>query len=363
MSKDLVEVDFAIIGAGIIGLSIARELHKKFPQAQITVFEQESYVGDHTSGRNSGVLHAGIYYPHLSLKHTLCLEGNEMWDSLGKELDIPVVRCGKWIVARNREEIPSLETIHNNALRNQVPGFREATSTEVEKLKDIIFVEKALFSSRTGFLDQSQALTSFKNWLEQKQIPVLMKHQVLGLDRSGHDYILDLKDFRVKTPVVLNCAGLFAIHLRKQLGLTDLQDYWVKGYYVKSRQKTVCQQLIYPVPLKNLKGLGVHLTLDADGAMKFGPNTVDVTEISYSLDEEVKQQMLPSIQGFFKTVDPDQLYVDYAGIRPKLKDNAGNLVSDFKIQQPFPGYWELLGIESPGFTAAPAIAKHILQRI
>lgn len=363
MSKEIVSIDFAIIGAGIVGLMLARSLVTKFPNAHIAVFEQSEYLGDHTSGRNSGVLHAGIYYPHQSLKHVLCLRGNELWDDLCKELQIQFQRCGKYIIAKNHEEEEEIEKIYSNALQNQVPSIRRTTREELKNLNSIVFAHSGLYSPRTGIINQAEALYCLKDWLIRRGVSILTRAPINHIEREGDSFLLDSLEYKVRTSLAINCAGLHGVDIRRSLDLVDLKDYWVKGYYLKSRQPKISNHLIYPVPLKNLKGLGVHLTLDLDNSMKFGPNTEDVTSINYSLNDSVLEEMLPYITSLFKTIKPEDLYVDYSGIRPKLKDLNENLVKDFVIHNPIDGYWEFLGIESPGFTAAPAIAEYFIQKI
>lgn len=363
-NREIVNLDFCIIGAGIVGLSICHLLQKKYPTMSMALIEKEKYLGEHTSGRNSGVLHAGLYYAHNSLKHRLCIEGNEVWDSWAKELEIPIKRCGKWILASNDNEAEALQEVFAIATQNQVPGIRMGKQSEINELKEICFVHSGFYSPRTGIIDQSTALTKLRDSLQTKDIPVIMETEVNNVaHQNSHYFDLECADFNIHTRVLINAAGLSAVKLRKLMGLNDLNDYWVKGAYLKSNQSAITKNLIYPVPLKNLKGLGVHLTLDFQNQMKFGPNAFDVETLDYSTEGLNKLEMLSAVKKLFKTIDCNKLEWDYSGIRPKLKNSNGELVKDFIIQTPINNYWEFLGIESPGFTAAPALANFLLNKL
>lgn len=349
------KIDVAIIGGGIVGLSIAYQLLKKNQNQTLVLFEKEKYLGEHTTGRNSGVLHAGLYYETNSLKHRLCLQGNYAWESIAKELNIPFSYCGKYIVAK-KSESEEFENLFTKAKLNSVSGIRRAKAEEVKTLQAKINCDQALFSPRSGILDVSTAINRLKDKIESLGGIILPFNPILNLEKTNQGYLLETVQDKVLAQKVYNCAGLFAIDLRKKLGLTDYENDWVKGHYLKTNQKNEFKTLIYPVPPKDLKGLGVHLTIDFQDQMKFGPDTLDTEKIDYSISLDIKNKMLPTIESLFKTIDLSKLYVDYAGIRPKIK-KAGQLVTDFVIQEPLENYIEYLGIESPGITAALAIEK------
>lgn len=346
------KIDVGIIGAGIVGLNIAKNLIDKNHNLTIFLFEKEQYLGEHTSGRNSGVLHAGIYYETRSLKHKLCIEGNIKWRELARKLNIPINICGKFIVAKNGQD-EELEKIYTKAKSNNVKNIRYASVDEIKNLQNNLNITNAIFSPDTGIIDVSIALKNLKHYLETKNVHVLFKHEVTEIhkDSQNNGFILNTGGENIWCQKLYNCAGLFGVDLRKKLGLFELENYYVKGNYLKTNQKSMFENLIYPIPEKNLKGLGVHLTLDMQNQMKFGPNTEDIQDINYNINEIVFNDMKVSIGNLFKTINLNQLYVDYSGIRPKIKHNR-EIYIDFWIKSPHPNYIEYLGIESPGLTAS-----------
>lgn len=346
------KIDVAIIGGGIVGLSIAYQLLKKNQNQTLVLFEKEKYLGEHTTGRNSGVLHAGLYYETNSLKHRLCLQGNYLWEEWAKELNIPISYCGKFIVAKKNES-DEFEKLFHQAKLNSVPGIRRAKAEEVKTLQAKINCDQALFSPRSGILDVSTTINRLRDKIESLGGIILPFNPILNLEKTNQGYLLETVQDKILAQKVYNCAGLYAVDLRKKLGLNDIENFWVKGHYLKTNQKNEFKTLIYPVPPKDLKGLGVHLTIDFQDQMKFGPDTLDTDKIDYTVASEIKLKMIPAIESLFKTIDVSKLYVDYAGIRPKIK-KVGQLVTDYNISSPFENYIEYLGIESPGLTSAPA---------
>jgi L-2-hydroxyglutarate oxidase LhgO len=357
------KIDVAIMGGGIVGLMTAREILVRYPEWTICVFDKEMYLGEHSSGRNSGVLHAGLYYDYGSLKHRLCMEGNQLWDDLAQELNVPMKRCGKFIVAREESEKETLEQIFEKAKKNEVPLFRKCSEDEKNDLNQYVYCWDALYSGRTGIIDQTEALAALKNDITARGGIILLSHEVNSLLFTGQSYQLGFTNqLQVESQYLFNAAGLGGIELRKMLQLEELENYFVKGTYIKNSQKNPFQQLIYPVPEKGLLGLGIHLTIDMAGEMKFGPNTQEISTPSYAPDLEQLDQMKSGVRRFFKTLEVEKLGVDYCGIRSKIK-LKGLLYTDFWIQSPIKNYVEFLGIESPGFTSSPAIAKHGLRLV
>lgn len=356
-----IEIDVAIVGGGIIGFWNTLEILKRNPSLSIAVFEKETYFGDHTTGRNSEVLHAGIYYETGSLKHLHCLEGNKRWRDFVKKYELPFLDSGKYIIATTNQK-DDLEKIYEKSLENSVPGIRYANQNEVEQLSDYLNVEEALYSPTSGVLDVSSSLKKLREMIESLGGIILRKTQIEIDHFADYSFQLRSKDYTFHSRYLLNCAGLNAVGFRKNLSLSDFTDYYVKGNYLTLSSKYPAKNLIYPIPPAHGLGLGVHLTLDASGGVKFGPNTEEVTEIDYSVNVNLIDLLFPDIKKIFKTVEKDQLYLGYSGIRPKVKKN-NELKKDFIVQgssqHGIPGYIEFLGIESPGLTAAPSLAYMI----
>lgn len=357
----MTDLKIAIIGAGIIGLQVARELIER-GETDFAIFEKNIFPGEHSSSRNSGVLHAGIYYPKDSLKQKLCVEGNFLWGEVAKNYGIPLERSGKFIVSTSSVEDEELQQIYHFVEEKKVPGVRRATEKEIAKLRDFVEVSNAFFSETTGVVSVSEVINRLKNLLFQKNIPLLLSQGVADISQEGNGYKLKVGDDLITTEKVINCAGLEAIDIRKMLGLDNYENFWVKGRYLKLNKPYYTESLIYPLPKKNLKGLGVHTSFEFDKIVRFGPDTEDVSTIDYSVDSQIIDEMYPEIKKIFKDIQKEDLSVDYAGIRSKIKKTeTGEPYTDFVLDSPVPNYFECLGIESPGLTASPAIAKKIVS--
>jgi L-2-hydroxyglutarate oxidase LhgO len=198
--------------------------------------------------------------------------------------------------------------------------------------------------------------------LESMDVPIFFQSKVEGLRtiKSGFRFVVGHD--MVQSHYFVNAGGLYSIDLRKQLDLMDLENYWVKGNYVYTNKKINYPALIYPVPLKKLKGLGTHITLDFDGKIKFGPDTEDTSQIDYSQNTSVLDTMHTKINHYFKNIDRTDLHLDYSGIRSKILHN-NNLYSDFWVKQSLSGYFEFCGIDSPGLTSAPAIGEWLSENL
>lgn len=356
-------IDFTIIGGGVLGLFLATELKERFPDKEVIVLEQEPFCGDHTSGRNSGVIHSGIYYPTDSKKHLFCLQGNQMWEAIAKKLNVELNRCGKFIFATKEQE-NELQELHQRALANKVPA-RFVSPEELAQIQEFVFADNALFVSSTGIVDTSSVVKALEYECEKKEAYILRNHKVTSITKTENGFEVSAGEEKIQTTHLFNCAGLFAIDVRKMLGKTDLENQYVRGTYFKTYQKYFKDSLLYPVPQKNLKGLGVHTTFDQD-TLRFGPDTEDIQEVSYQLSTQNLEKMKSEIPKVFKGIELEKVSPDYCGIRPKILHN-GKLHTDFWIQTDketeIPGYHELCGIESPGLTSAPAIAKHLVDTL
>ena len=365
MTSSANKIDVAIIGGGIVGLWSAYTLLKKFPNQFVVVFEAEAYLGEHSTGRNSEVLHSGLYYPTNSLKHLCSLEGNELWRNYIQEKNLPFIDCGK-VVAATRHQLEKLEILFKQGLENKVAGLRRLEREEVKSLQDKLHLEDGFFISSSGVLNVSESLKSLRFDIEAMGGVVLTKNKVQVMSRSSEGFVLEVNGDIIETKKLVNAAGLFAVDFRKQLGLDDFGNYYVKGNYLKLRKKLDMQHLLYPIPPANGLGLGVHLTMDTAGEQKFGPDTEVVEEIDYSLKESVKEKMMHAIHEVFKNINESDLQLGYSGIRPKVRKN-GQLVTDFVFntqkEHEIKGYFEFLGIESPGVTAAPSLAHKLCEAI
>lgn len=361
---DDLKINAVIIGGGIVGLATALELKKAYKDWDIAILESAEYLGDQSTGRNSGVLHAGLYYPTSSQKHLLCLEGIDLWKKdYCPTLNITYQECGKILFSKDKNEEEGLYSIWENAKKNGVSRLKWVSDEKLNEVNSFVRATTAFFSPNTGILDVTGAVRAISNKFEELGGIISKNCEVKMILREHNSYKIQTDDYTIESEIVINCAGLKSTTLRKHLGLNDIDSVYVKGNYVSTSQKLNHPHLFYPVPPKDLKGLGVHSTLDLDGKIKFGPNTEDIDQIDYSDSGSALEMMKPEILKNFKNVDSERLYWDYSGIRSKIKNKgSGKLETDFWIKSPIHGYIECLGIESPGLTSAPAIARMIISK-
>ena len=353
------KIPFTVIGSGIVGVLTALKLRELYPDQDIALLDKAPYPGHHSTTRNSGVLHAGIYYPTGSLKHKLCREGHAEWKRMSASLNIPLELCGKYIIATEQDELAVLESYQQRALANGVPGIRKMTVEERDELSPYTNALDGFFSPETGILDISAGIGILYSEAQKKGIHCLLNTEVKSVS-SGLLVETDSDSF--STDHLINCAGLGAVDIRKHLGLMDIENEFVKGNYLKLNKPYYNKRLIYPVPLKNLTGLGVHTSFHMDKIVRFGPNTEKVQVLDYKNSDENLDLLWTDIRKKFKGIGREDLSLDYSGIRTKITRN-GKLYPDFLIQSPIKGYYECLGIESPGLTAAPAIANFLARLI
>lgn len=354
-------IPFVIIGGGVVGLLIAKELNKLFPDKEIVLFEKGPFFGEHCTHRNSGVLHAGLYYPRESLKRGLCIEGLKIWTA---EYSQFVNNCGKYLIATNTKEEVELDKLFQNAIDNGVKELTWCGAEELSSLQEFINVTKAFFSKSTSILNIGDTLKEIEVSLQKENIYLFKNQAVENIEFHSNKFMIKTNLEDISSDFVINTAGLGAVDLRKKLGLKDFENEFVKGNYLKLKKRYFNESLLYPVPLPGLKGLGIHTSFGEDGAIRFGPNTEDVSKVDYDLSENLVSNMSKDILKVFKGIEETDLEVDYCGIRPKIKRN-GKLFTDFYIsngeEYGIKNYIECLGIESPGLTSSPAIARRVSE--
>jgi L-2-hydroxyglutarate oxidase LhgO len=359
----LLEVPYIVVGGGVLGLQISTMIAKKFPQDDVFLLEKEKYFNEHSSSRNSGVLHSGIYYPTNSKKHILCIEGNEIWHNWCRQNNIRVNNCGKYIVASTESELPRLDEIFLQGEKNQVSGQRFASGDECNDLSKYLNVVKAIFVSSTSVLDTSSALKEIENNAFKSGVHLMKEHLVSDIIKVDGGFQVSVNGENYQCKNLINCAGLGAIKFREMLGLTNLENYFVKGHYLKTIQKFYQDSLVYPIPSEGLIGLGVHTSFDFDNVIRFGPDNLELSgDLRYGFENIDRASMELAIEKTFPKIDLNQLAEDYSGIRSKIKLD-GKLFSDFWIQdykdESLRGYIELCGIDSPGLTSSWAITNYV----
>ena len=362
------EFNVTIIGAGIIGLAVASEI------AQITenvfVFEKNRTFGLETSSRNSEVIHAGIYYPEDSLKAKFCIEGKDLLYKLCERHGVAYKKLGKLILATNETEVIELENIYRQGKKNGVMDLVTLSRKDIKKLEPNVEGIAALLSPSTGILDSYSLLKVFYGQARENGAEFIFNTEVVGIERTGTKYEVQIKDrdgiSKFVTRVLINAAGLNSDRIAQFAGL-DVAEAGYKLHYCKgeyfslsSKYRHLASRLIYPPPEQ--AGMGIHVTPTLDGRMLLGPNSRYVKTIDYSVDEAQKPVFYKSIKRFIPSIELNDLEPESAGVRPKLQspgESFRDFVIDHEEKSGFPGLINLIGIESPGLTASPAIARHV----
>lgn len=360
-------VEIIVIGAGVIGLSIAAELSKT--RTEIFVVEKNASFGQETSSRNSEVIHAGIYYPKDSLKQITCIEGRALLYEYCARHAIPHKRIGKLIVAVNEQELKELETLYTCAKENGVDDMRLLSKKETARLEPHVNAEAALYSPSTGILDTHAFMRKLALQFESAGGTFAYNTLVTGIDVSGCGFTLTTQDargnaFTFRSSIVINCAGLQSDCVAAMTGL-NRSEYalkFCKGDYFRVAHSKAhrIHRLVYPVPRAHGAGLGIHATLDMAGSLRLGPDDEYVKNIDYTIDERKREPFYENVKTFLPFIELTDLSPDTSGIRPKLQGPGENF-RDFIIKEEsdngIPGLINLIGIESPGLTASLAIAK------
>jgi len=353
--------DIIIIGAGIVGLSIATALSQK--GRSIIVIEKENSFGQHASSRNSEIIHSGIYYKKDSLKAKLCVEGRELLYQFCREHNIPHRQCGKLIVATNDKEVLELEKLFANG--SMLGG------EDIKKIEPTIDAIAAIHSPLTGIVDTHQLMKRLQNIAENRGVIFAYGCEAIGIKRNNDFYGIrvadsDGEELMLHTKTLINSAGLYSEKIAQMVGIDTVKDnyrlYYSKGEYfrVSNTKPGVLNHLIYPTPEK--ASLGIHTVMDLGGGLKLGPNAYYTDKIDYDIDSSNRELFYKSAKWFLPFLELENLTPDMAGIRAKLQA-PGEKERDFVIshedKKGLPGFINLIGIESPGLTASLAIAKHV----
>ena len=364
------DASITIVGAGVIGLAIAAEL-SKFNE-NIFVLEKHSKFGQETSSRNSEVIHTGIYYPTNSLKARLCVEGNKLLYNFCKEHDINHLKCGKLVVATNKEEEAVLQNILNQSRINGVIDGVLMTKEEANMLEPEIFCTKAIHFPSTGIIDTHGLMKKLESNAAINGVSFAYNSEVTKIERVEGGYAITVKEkndqFNFTSEYIINAAGLYADKIAFLAGTynpTYKIHYWKGEYFAVCNGKNKkINRLIYPVPQTNAVGLGVHATIDLNNGMKLGPDATYLSsrEIEYSIDKNKQAAFLQAARKYLPFLELEDLHPDQAGIRPKLQ-RPGDPVRDFIIKKEteagHPNFINLIGIESPGLTSCLTIGQMI----
>lgn len=362
-------VQTVVVGAGVVGLAIAREL--ALAGREVVVLERENAFGTVTSARNSEVLHAGIYYEPGSLKARLCVEGQQQLVEFCRRHGVAHRLCGKLIVAAGEAETAGLERIERRARAAGVDTLRWLGGQEASSLEPALRCHQALLSPRTGIVDSHALMLALLGEAQDHGAMLALLGEVAGGAVCAGGFALDVagKDgsMRLACRELVNAAGLGAQRVASAMGLAQAHVpplHLAKGNYFSLAGRSPFSRLIYPVP--NEAGLGVHLTLDLGGQARFGPDVEWIDEIGYQVDPRRADGFYAEIRSYWPDLPDRALLPSYAGIRPKLVGPDAP-AADFRIDgasvHQVPGLVNLFGIESPGLTACLAIAARVRQEL
>ncbi len=361
------QIECVVIGAGVIGLAVARALAAR--GREVIVLEAAEAIGVGTSSRNSEVIHAGLYYPRGSLKASLCVRGREMLYDYCETRGVPYRRCGKLLVATARNQVPQLDSILARGKENGVLDLVRISGDEARALEPGLECVEAVFSPQTGIVDSHQLMLALQGDAERDGAMFAFHAPVDAIEANNGRFVIKVggaAPTTISAACVVNSAGLQANRLARSIRGLDARHvpplYLARGNYFSMSGRTPFNRLIYPMP--NEAGLGVHLTLDLGGQARFGPDVEWVDTINYDVDARRAESFYAAIRAYWPQLPDGALQPAYAGIRPKLS-GPGEPAADFLIQGPAAhgvrGLVNLFGIESPGLTASLAIAQRVCE--
>jgi L-2-hydroxyglutarate oxidase LhgO len=362
-------VDVAVIGAGVLGLAVAREL--ALAGREVTILEAEPVFGSHTSSRNSEVIHAGIYYPTGSRKALSCVRGKALLYEYCARNELAHRRIGKLIVASRDDEVAALERLLAQAKANDVHDLEWLDARRIAELEPAVRAVRGLFSPSSGIVDSHSVMAALARDAREAGAELVVSSPVssgvvrddgIELEVGGAEPV------SIVCAVVVNAAGLFAQRVARSIrGVPERSipgSYYAKGHYFTLAGKSPFSHLVYPIPVPG--GLGVHVTLDLAGQVRFGPDVSWIDDVDYGFDETRAASFYDAIREYFPSLADGSLQPGYTGIRPKLAP-AGGAFQDFVVQgkndHGVPGLVQLFGIESPGLTACLALAEDVRRML
>ena len=356
--------DAVIIGAGVIGLAIAKYLSEE--GMQVVVLEKAERSGESTSSRNSGVIHAGMYYPVNSLKAKLCVEGNSLLYDYAKEKNISFKKIGKYIVSTTKSEQKKLDHIYENGKKNFV-DLKMINKDSLREKLPYLSAFSGIYSPNTGIIDVPEFIKSLEFDIWQNDGLISFNTECMKVKKNNKRYEIfcnSSEKFKIDSKLLINASGLQSYETLKNFSF--LPDkfchpvYYAKGHYFKYTGKHPFTNLVYPI--NSQSSLGIHVGFDMSGQLRFGPDLEWVKDLNYKFENNVKKKFVKSITSYWPDLNPEKLQEDYVGIRPKIQNKSENM-KDFIISGPkdhnFRGFVNLQGIESPGVTSSLAIGKFV----
>jgi len=351
------DVEVAVIGAGVVGLAVARDLARR--GVSVAVVERNPRPGQETSSRHSGVLHAGLYYPTGTLKARLCVEGRRELVTLCRRQGVDHAVCGKLIVATTLAEEEGLHRLLRQGQDNGVEGLRLVTADEVRQREPNVTAVAGLLSEATGIVSSDDLTAALERGLLDHGGVLLCRHEVVGLQPASDGWSVRVQPagddrYSFAAQQVVNAAGLWADGVAGLAGERDLTVHLCKGDYFWTT-RAAGHGLVYPLPEPGLRGLGVHATVDLSGRVRFGPDTAFVDELAYDVDGGKAGAFARAIARYLPGIAAADLQPDTSGIRPKL--TGEDRFHDFVVRRGESGLVTLAGIESPGLTSCLALGR------
>lgn len=356
--------DVAIIGGGVVGCAIARELSRY--RIKVAVVDRAADVARGTSGKNSGVVHTGINVPTGSVKARYNVAGAKVYEQYCKDLDVPFDRCGKVIVALGQAEVPDLESLMARGNANGVPDLEIVDRATLKKLEPNIEGVAALNVPTAGIVCPYSLTIALAESAATAGVDFILNSPVTGIRGTEGGFELETPGGDIHAGLVVNSAGLFSDRIARMVGVTRWRIWPCRGEYLilDKRKGGLINGMVYPVPPKGGAGLGIHITPTTDGNILLGPSadyTNDGDDVRTTA--KIRRQLLQEATEFLPGLSPRDVITAYSGMRPKLVPARVGGFGDFVIEEvpEAPGVMNLVGIESPGLTAAPAIAQTVSE--
>src|SRR5262245_28835863 len=358
-----------VIGAGVVGLAVARAA--AIAGHEVIVAEKESAIGTGVSSRNSEVIHAGLYYPSGSLRAQHCPRSRRTLYDYCASHGVPHRKCGKLVVATNESEIARLETVYKQAAANGVEGIEIIAGADAQRLEPELACVAAMRSPETGIIDSHRFMLALRGDLEDRGGAVAFNTPIKRLRQAGGGWEVAFGGSdpqSITVDAVVNCAGLGAQAIARATEGYPRERVprlvLAKGNYFGFTGRPAFSRLIYPVPVPG--GLGVHVTLDLAGRMRFGPDVEWIEQENYDVDADRAQAFYSRIRDYWPRLPDNSLAPDSCGIRPKLT-GKGESAADFMIEGPrehgLGRLVHMFGIESPGLTCALSLADDVVKEL
>ncbi len=366
-------VNITIIGAGVIGLAIARELSER--HKNLVILEKNDSYGQETSSRGGEIVHSGLYFPSGFFKGDFCRPGNRALFEICTRHNIPHKQMGKLIVARGDDQIEGLEKIKANGEENGVDDLKLVTKRQIHSLEPEVSAEAGLFSPSTGIIDSHKLMYYFLKTAESNCAVVAYRSKVTDIQYDGEKYTVEVNhgEYRFRTNLLVNCAGLYAHQIAGFVGIDietrDYRIYYSKGSFFSASPSPKLSHLVWPIRSQKDRqnsGKPIHAQLDLGGSVHFGPFWENVDAIEYTVCETKKDIFYESIRTYLPEVTKDSLRPAMSGIRPCLQgphDPYRDFVIKDEADSGYNGFINLIGIECPGLTDAIPIARYVASLI